>query len=100
MTIAGGSSSLQRSLFQVAPPFARVVSCLADRIGFQEGILTLTGMAVGICERRAIQASPHKDSIDPFIVRLERKVAITDLVAIEHCVVHGGYRYSQPQVTR
>ncbi|MDZ4732554.1 MAG: hypothetical protein SGJ16_03075 [Nitrospirota bacterium] len=55
---------------------------------------------MGTSERRATQAAPHKDSVDPFIVRLEQKVAITGLVAIGHRVVHGGYRYSQPQVAR
>lgn len=100
LTNNGGSSSLKCSLFQVAPPLTRVVSCMVDRIGFQEGTLTLTDVAVGTSERRTIQASPHKDCVDPLIAWLEQKVAITDLIAIGHRVVHGGYRYSQPQVTR
>ncbi|MEK7237788.1 MAG: acetate/propionate family kinase [Nitrospirota bacterium] len=97
LTINGGSSSLKCSLFQIGPPLTRVVSCMADRIGFPEGTLTLTDVAGGTSERRTIQAAHHKDSVDPLIAWLEQKIRITDLVAIGHRVVHGGHRYSEPQ---
>ncbi|MBI3357768.1 MAG: hypothetical protein HY038_13550, partial [Nitrospirae bacterium] len=67
LTINGGSSTLKCSLFQVGPSLTRVVSCLVDRIGFPEGTLTLTDMASGTSERRAIQAKQHKDCVDPLI---------------------------------
>ncbi len=97
LTVNGGSSSLKCSLFQIGPPLTRVVSCLADRIGFTEGTLTLTDVAGGTSERRTIQAAHHKDSVDPLIAWLEQKITTTDLVAIGHRVVHGGHRYSEPQ---
>ncbi|MCX5722447.1 MAG: acetate/propionate family kinase [Nitrospirae bacterium] len=97
LTINGGSSSLKCSLFQVAPPLTRVVSCLADRIGFPEATLTLTDVASGNSERRTIQAAHHKDCVDPLIAWLKQKITITDLVAIGHRVVHGGQRYREPQ---
>lgn len=97
LTINGGSSSLKCSLFQVAHPLTRVASCLADRIGFPEGTLTLTDVASSTSERRTIRASHHKDSVDPLIAWLEQKIMITDLVAIGHRVVHGGQRYREPQ---
>lgn len=73
------------------------MSCLIDRIGFPDGTLTLTDVAIGISERRPIQAAHYKDCIDPLIAWLEQKSAHTDLVAIGHRVVHGGHRYSEPQ---
>lgn len=97
LTINGGSSSLKCSLFQVAPPLTRAASCLADRIGFPEGTLTLTDVASSTSERRTIRAAHHKDSVDPLIAWLEQKIMITDLVAIGHRVVHGGQRYREPQ---
>ena len=97
LTINGGSSSLKCSLFHVGPPLARLVSCLVDRIGFSDATMTLTEVAGGTSERRTIQAAHHKDCVDPLIAWLEQKVAITDLIAIGHRVVHGGHRYSEPQ---
>jgi len=97
LTVNGGSSSLKCSLFRVGPPLTRIVSCLADRIGFPEGTLTLTDVAGGTSERRPIQAAHHKDSVDPLIAWLEQNVTNMDLAAIGHRVVHGGHRYSEPQ---
>ncbi len=97
LTINGGSSSLKCSLFRVGPPLARVLSCLVDRIGFPEAMLTLTDVASGTSERRPIQAAHHRDSVDPLMAWLEQKVTMTDLVAIGHRVVHGGHRYREPQ---
>ena len=59
--------------------------------------MTLTDVASGTSERRTIQAAHHKDSVDPLIAWLEQKIAITDLLAIGHRVVHGGHRYNEPQ---
>ena len=36
--------------------------------------------------------------VDPLIAWLEEKIAITDLVAVGHRVVHGGHRYREPHV--
>ena len=54
-------------------------------------------LAGGTSERRTIQAAHHKECVEPLMVWLERKVTMTDLVAIGHRVVHGGPRYSEPQ---
>lgn len=97
LTINGGSSSLKCSFFQIGPSLTRVAFCLVDRIGFPEGTLTLTDVVGGTSERRAIQAAHHKDCVDLLITWLEKKITITDLVAIGHRVVHGGHRYSEPQ---
>ena len=97
LTINGGSSSLKCSLYHVGPPLACIASVLVDRVGFPEGILTLTDVAGGTSERRPIQAAHHKDCVDPLIAWLKQKIAITDLVGIGHRVVHGGRRYDEPQ---
>jgi len=60
--------------------------------------MTLTNVASGTSERKTIQAAHHKDSVDLLIAWLEQKVAMKNLVAIGHRVVHGGHRYTQPQV--
>ena len=98
LTINGGSSSLKSSLFQVGPPLRPVWSCLVDRIGFPDVTMTLMDLASGTSERRTIQAAHHKDCVDPLIAWLEEKIAITDLVAVGHRVVHGGHRYREPHV--
>ncbi|MDP1948479.1 MAG: acetate/propionate family kinase [Nitrospirota bacterium] len=98
LTINGGSSSLKCSLFQVGPSLTPVVSCLVDRIGFPDVTLTLTDLASGTSERRTIQATHHKDCVDPLVTWLEQKLTIADLVAIGHRVVHGGHRYREPRV--
>lgn len=98
LTANGGSSSLKCALFQIGPPLTRARSCMVDRIGLPDGTLTLTDAVMGTSERRPIQAAHHKDSVDPVIAWLEEKITITDLVAIGHRVVHGGPRYSEPQV--
>lgn len=98
LTINGGSSSLKSSLFQVGPPLTRLASCLVDRIGFPDATLTLKDVSSGTSERRTIQAAHHKDSVDPLIAWLKEKIPITGLVAIGHRVVHGGHRYTEPQV--
>lgn len=98
LTANGGSSSLKCALFQIGPPLTRARSCMVDRIGLPDGTLTLTDAVMGTSERRPIQAAYHKDSVDPLIAWLEEKITITDLVAIGHRVVHGGPRYSKPQV--
>lgn len=59
--------------------------------------MTLTDVASGTSESRTIQAAQYKDCIDPLIAWLERKITITDLLAIGHRVVQGGPRYREPQ---
>ncbi len=98
LTANGGSSSLKCALFQISPPLTRARSCTVDRIGLPDGTLTLTDAIMGTSERRPIQAAHHNDCVDPVIAWLEEKITITDLVAIGHRVVHGGPRYSEPQV--
>jgi acetate kinase len=97
LTINGGSSSLKSSLFQVGSSLTRVVSSKVDRIGLSEGTMTLTDVAGGASERRTIQAVQHQDCVEPLMVWLEQKIAMTDLMAIGHRVVHGGPRYREPQ---
>ena len=97
LTINGGSSSLKCSLFQVGSSLTRVLACKVDRIGFSEGTMTLTDVAGGASERRTIRAVQHQDCVEPLMVWLEQKIAMRDLVAIGHRVVHGGPRYREPQ---
>ena len=59
--------------------------------------MTLTDVVTGASERRTIQAAQHKDCVEPLIVWLEQKCAMTDIVAIGHRVVHGGLHYREPQ---
>ncbi len=97
LTINGGSSSLKFALFETDNPSVRRLSGSVDRIGLVDSHWT-TSRADGFKEDRQVDAPDQKAAADLLIDWLQRTVGISEIAAVGHRVVHGGNRYSEPEL--
>jgi acetate kinase len=98
LTLNGGSSSLRFALFTPAPTPVRVLSGKVDRIGLEAPTLEVTPAAGRPAERRAVAAPDHSHAVAAVLDLLTTRVGLEAVVAAGHRVVHGGTRFTAPQV--
>ncbi len=93
-----GSSSLKFALFDSGAALARVLSGAIDRIGLPDATFTVEEVATQQTDRTVVSAPNHASCVDLLLKRLAERTGSTEFRAAGHRVVHGGPRYSQPQV--
>lgn len=98
LTINAGSSSIKFALFREGTPLVRVLSGKIERIGLQGTLLSVAPPAGGSTETTPIEAADHAACVPPLMALLERMPGLPVLGAIGHRVVHGGPRYTRPQL--
>lgn len=98
LTVNAGSSSVKWALFHVGASPVRAVSGRIERIGLPDGIVTVTDGATGRDQRHILQMPNYAAAVQVLIDRLGQSSSGLSLQAIGHRVVHGGSRYTNPEV--
>lgn len=98
LTLNTGSSSVKWALFQGGSSPVRLAAGKLERIGLQDGILSVTDSATGRSDRRTIQVPDHAASVQVIVDQLAQSGRGLAIQAIGHRVVHGGSRYADPVV--
>ncbi|HBI43815.1 MAG TPA: acetate/propionate family kinase [Planctomycetales bacterium] len=79
LTINGGSSSIKFALFASGEPPHRLLAGSVERVGLSGG-------------------SDHEHAVGGLFGKLEERFGLADVGAVGHRVVHGGARYTEPQL--
>ena len=98
LIVNAGSSSVKWALFQVAASPVRSAGGRIERIGLPDGIVTFADGATGHDQRRVAQIQHHAAAVQVLIEQLEQTGRGSSIQAIGHRVVHGGSRYTNPEV--
>lgn len=98
LTINGGSSSIKFALFETGRAPARILSGQIERIGSAHAALKVKGIAAADNFSRPAKARDHKAAVAVLMDWIEERIGKDSLAAVGHRVVHGGPKYSEPQL--
>jgi len=98
LTINGGSSSIKFALFEAGEPLKRVLEGSIERIGLPDASLRVKGLNPAENFSRSVKAPDHTVAVQVLMDWIEERGDHEALVAVGHRVVHGGPKYSEPQV--
>jgi acetate kinase len=98
LTINGGSSSIKFALFQVESPLRRVLEGRIERIGMLSPNFVVKGLNPADNFSRPVVAPDHKVAVSALMDWVEERTGRGEVTAIGHRVVHGGPKYSEPQL--
>ena len=98
LTINGGSSSIKFALFEAGDTLKRLVEGSIERIGFPDAGLRVEGLNPADSISRSVTAPDHTAAVEVLMDWIEERSDRDVLAAVGHRVVHGGPKYSEPQV--
>ena len=98
LTINGGSSSIRFALFKAGAPLRRILEGKVERIGLPEATLRVKGLSTADNFSRPLAAPDHTAAVDALMDWIEERLGRVTLTAVGHRVVHGGPKYSEPQL--
>ena len=98
LTINGGSSSIKFALFQAGDSLRRILEGRIERIGLPEPILWVKGLNHADNFSRLVAAPDHTVAVGALMDWIEQRIGRDALTAVGHRVVHGGPKYSDPQL--
>jgi len=98
LTLNGGSSSIKFALFETGAELQRLLSGKVERIGQPVAEMEISDHAAGTTESQAVPAAHHASVIQPLMQVLEKRVNFEQIAAVGHRIVHGGVRYSEPEI--
>ena len=98
LTINGGSSSIKFALFDAGGSLRRILAGGIERIGLPEACLRVKGLHQADNFSRPVAAPDHKVAVGSLMDWIEERSARDGLTAVGHRVVHGGPKYSEPQL--
>jgi acetate kinase len=98
LTINGGSSSIKFALFEAADSLQRILAGGIERIGLPQTIMRVTGVNLADNFARAVTAPDHTVAVGVLMDWIEERSGREGLTAVGHRVVHGGPKYSKPQL--
>ncbi len=98
LTINGGSSSLKFALFEGNDPSRSVLFGAVDRIGMSDARWVMTRADGGKKEDHPVAAPDQMSAAQLLIDWLELKIGFDAISAVGHRIVHGGSRFSQPEL--
>lgn len=98
LTINGGSSSIKFAIFESKKQMRKILEGAIERIGLSE-----SNFRVEVADQenqisQKILAPDYKTAIQFLMNWLEKNYELTTLIALGHRVVHGGPRYSEPEL--
>jgi len=93
LTVNAGSSSIKFALFEPRNGLQRLLEGRIERIGLPEAVLIVNGESP-----RSAHAPDHAAVVGLLIAEVESRTGRGRLAAIGHRVVHGGPRFSEPQL--
>ena len=98
LTINGGSSSIKFALFEAGDALRRILEGGMERIGLPEATLRVKGSKRADNFSRLVTAPDHTVAVGALMDWLEERIGRSALTAVGHRVVHGGPKYSKPQL--
>jgi len=98
LALNAGSSSLKFALFGGGTVPVRILSGAVDRIGLPEATFSLRKIESQQTEHARVSAPNHASCLDYLLKRLAETTGAAGFRALGHRVVHGGGRYTQPQL--
>ncbi len=98
LTINGGSSSIKFALFEFADSLERILGGEIERIGLPGTTLRVKGLSEADNFSRSVMAPDHSVAVGILMDWIEQRCASDALTAIGYRVVHGGPKYSQPEL--
>jgi acetate kinase len=98
LTINGGSSSIKFALFHVESSLQRTVEGKIERIGLPESTFWVKGLNGTEAVSQQVDAPNHAATAEILMDWIEKRIGRDRLIAVGHRVVHGGPKYSEPQV--
>ena len=98
LTINGGSSSIKFALFEAGDPLQRILEGGIERIGLPEATLRVKGLNQADNFSRLVTAPDHTVAVGALMDWIEERIGHDALTAVGHRVVHGGPKYSEPQL--
>ena len=98
LTINGGSSSIKFALFEGGDSLRRILEGGIERIGLPDPILRVKGLNQADNFSRLVAASDHTVAVGALMDWIEDRIGRVGLTAVGHRVVHGGPKYSDPQL--
>jgi acetate kinase len=98
LTINGGSSSIKFVLFEAGDSLRRILEGRIERIGLPEATFRVRGMNQADSFSRLVTAPDHTVAVGALMDWIEERTGHDALTAVGHRVVHGGPKYSKPQL--
>ncbi len=98
LTINGGSSSIKFALFEAGNSLVRILKGAIEQIGQSESIFKVNGAKKEDNFVRPVKAQDHSAAVNLMMDWLEGEIGTNELTAVGHRVVHGGPKYSEPQI--
>jgi acetate kinase len=98
LTINGGSSSIKFALFEAGDSLRRILEGSIERIGLTEATLRVKGLNPADNLSRPVAAPDHTVAVGALMDWIEERLGRATLTAVGHRVVHGGPKYSDPQL--
>ena len=98
LTINGGSSSIKFAVFEAGDPLRRILEGGVERIGLPEATFVVKGLNQTDNFSRLVAAPDHTVAVGILMDWIEERIRRGELTAVGHRVVHGGPKYSDPQL--
>ena len=98
LTINGGSSSIKFALFETGALLRRLLTGEIARIGSPDASLRVQGLNPSDNFSSAVIAINHTAAVAVLMDWIEDYIGRDTLIAVGHRVVHGGPKYSAPQI--
>jgi acetate kinase len=98
LTINGGSSSIKFALFEVGKSLKRILEGSIERIGLPDASLRVKSLNPADSFSRSVKAPDHTVAVEVLMDWIEERGDHEVLTAVGHRVVHGGPKYSEPQI--
>lgn len=98
LTINSGSSSVKLALYRVGRSEEVELTGKIDRIGLAGSHFEMKDAAGKVLVRREFSLPDHEAALKVFLEWLHDHIRRDGLDAVGHRVVHGGFKFSQPQV--
>jgi acetate kinase len=98
LTINGGSSSIKFALFEAGDSLRRILEGGIERIGLPGATLQVKGVNRRDNFSRPVVAPDHTAAVGALMDWIEEHSGRDALTAVGHRVVHGGPKYSDPQL--
>jgi acetate kinase len=98
LTINGGSSSIKFALFEAGDTLRRILEGGIERIGLPDASMRVKGLNPADSFSRSVKAPDHTAAVEVLMNWVEERHDHKVLSAVGHRVVHGGPKYSEPQL--
>jgi acetate kinase len=98
LTINGGSSSIKFAIFEAGDSLRRILAGTVDRIGLPDSTLWVKGVEPQDNFSRPMRAPDHTAAVDALMNWILERLGDIPITAVGHRVVHGGPKYSSPQL--